>query len=246
MPKSSILNAIILSLLLTHSVRAFPFGAGSCRSGGGVGGTHLGDNNGTIVLGNAQFAVNGQLLNEGDVVTLNANTTNELKLMGEFKGFLMKVSGNTDELGYIPNAYGTLGVIDDENSKILPRTSDSISQSSCLDNEAGMSHTNNNLKESITSKFMYDGKGDFTLEVTIVNGNKGTDNDGWYYSQYQFVMEKSLIEETSTPLDVEPVDVEEIPETGDEQKTPESSASSLLVLNINMLLFGIGLSLFFI
>ena len=122
------------------------------------------------------------MLNEGDVATLNANATNELKLMGEFKRFLMKVSGNTDELGYVPNACGTLSVIDDDNSKILPTTSDYISQSSCFDNEAGASHANDNLKESITSKFVHRGKGDVSLEVTIVNGNKGTNDDGWCYS----------------------------------------------------------------
>ena len=243
MPTTSRTILSLIGALLAHSIDAFPFKAGSCRSGAGVGGPHIGDKNGTLTDGNTQFTVNGEILNDGDVITLYSNSTNELKIAGQFKGFLMKVSGNMDALGYSPDAYGTLAVIDDANSQMLPRTSDSLDQSSCLDDESGMSHTSNNVKESILSSFMHEGEGNFTLEVTVVTGNKGLDSDGWYYSPYQVVVQQSPPAETS----VSEV-VEEIPETGDTNvddgaKSP-SSASCRVVGS--MLLFCIGLSLYLI
>mmetsp|Transcript_40102 Transcript_40102/g.48872 ORF Transcript_40102/g.48872 Transcript_40102/m.48872 type:complete len:244 (-) Transcript_40102:207-938(-) len=169
--------AICLLLLPLSDVSAFSAQAGSCKSGTAVSSSHMVDDTGPLSKAGYQVVIDEMLLSSDSSSNLTAGQDHSISLQADdtvdgFRGFLIRLSGAQGE--------------DVSPSFLISEGYDDVKMlSNCEETVAGLSHTSNSLKKSVSSAFLAPcDVSQLLLEVTAVRENRGGANDGWYYNSY--------------------------------------------------------------
>lgn len=184
-------------------VRAYPNVAGHCSPGGdlhsksmnahGEGG---GDN-----IEDFDFEVVAQSIDTPSPIILDPSGSTflvpdvrytitlraEKSARSGFKGFLFRLRGRGGE-----DASTALTVIPSMKS-------DSQELNFCGARASGISHTNNEMRTSMSIYFKIKEEGDFLLEVTVVQQNNPYPANGWGYSSYKLDLQKDSRDPTLLP-----------------------------------------------
>lgn len=215
MVKVSFNSIIILSLRLIFfklhigELHAYPNGAGHCEPGGdlstlssfghGPGGGSRLERLDLEIVAEPIFSAGSTTLVPSEEVTLAADERQILTLKtvsgssAGFKGFLFRISGRNGE-----DASSAL-------SLVPSMTSDTQLLDYCGDDASGISHTKNDVKDSIEVEFYFREQGKLLLEVTVVQDNNPYPQDGWAFSSYRLNIDgsrRSSIIPTAVPSDV--------------------------------------------
>eukprot|EP00586_Coscinodiscus_wailesii_P007561 CAMPEP_0172490144 /NCGR_PEP_ID=MMETSP1066-20121228/20475_1 /TAXON_ID=671091 /ORGANISM="Coscinodiscus wailesii, Strain CCMP2513" /LENGTH=333 /DNA_ID=CAMNT_0013258461 /DNA_START=79 /DNA_END=1080 /DNA_ORIENTATION=- len=126
-----------------------------------------------------------------------------------FRGFLIRVSDvtTTGSRGGYGDVYHSLSVIDDGTDTVQD-----ISNVLCQNGVAGVCHRNNQAKTEISVMLSLDNAAlermmattpnvvvSLLVEVTVVRENRGSSNDGWFYTGFEvsFVVARPSLEDFS-------------------------------------------------
>jgi hypothetical protein len=168
---------LILSFLTLSSpiptIFGYPNGAGSCDTGGAVGGEHLTNTpltNGTLVDGSFQVVLDGTTsLAPGQatsIVPLQSYTLSIVPTAGNtFTGALIRIAGQ-----------GTFTLTPGINAQ---------EAAVCTDPVFGVTHSESSDKTEFNATFVSDGAADYLVDVTVVEFNAASEGSQYYYSQYQ-------------------------------------------------------------
>ena len=198
----------VISLSLVLPTAATPFGAGSCTGiEGSLGGAHLAANatilagtlddlNATVALGPTDYLEVGKPYDfmVGERLTLVLSVDTFVEGQEEFRGFLFRLSGATEDV----DTKGALTVSSD--LPVLEQISNL-----CLDLDlSGITHLDNNLKSQVEAVlFMSEPQANLTLQVTAVVQNRLVDDGNvtefiseYYYDEF---MLNAVVPETDAP-----------------------------------------------
>lgn len=146
----------IRNLLLL--VNAFPTAAGGCDGNGpAVGGFHTESTKNITKLSfateNVTVAIGNEIIPEGGTATFNATISTDIVVTGvDINGALLRISA--------PSGYQTRGVMQPgTNTKIAIR---------CIAPVIGITHTNADLKSSLSGTLLFPNKGSIILDITLV------------------------------------------------------------------------------
>jgi len=209
---------------LSRGALAFPSKAGSCRSGGGVGGSHLDGTNGALTEGGYRVLIDSEPLDSAITKTLEAGKAYNIVVDGAtFKGFLIKLSGKN----------GT-----DASSSLTMNDGDSSTQvlDGCEETATALCHTSNDGKSSASGTIMHSGKDEgLTLEVTVVKENNDATGNFWYYAPFPLQVKSAATPQEILPEPPQPptnMTPPAPPTSGMGDSSEQSSVANLLVTNL--------------
>lgn len=190
----NIFNVILYSTVWYSGrvVRAWPNQAGHCASGGNLnfksfnahgkgGGDYIEDFNLRIVVDSTDLPEEIILdpKREEATVLASANALYSVTLETKtssvvgFKGFLFRLKGRDSE-----DASSALSVIPSMRD-------DSVKLDFCPSKVSAISHSHNKVKTSVKFDLEVEEKGEYLLEVTVVQENDPYPMDDWGYSSYK-------------------------------------------------------------
>jgi hypothetical protein len=187
------LFCVVIGLLSSSSIHAFPSGAGGCDGGmAAVEGAHLTANavTGTLADGGFDLIVNGQFKLEPSTLTsLELDKEYKLSIQGSgpFRGILIRMEG--------------------EGITMTPESDFQLASVCDSEGAVGITHTDSSDKSELTpiGSFVVTTAQDLQVDVTIVVSNNGQDGSEYYYNSYLLETVDELPSDVPLPDTIPPV-----------------------------------------